>query len=246
MKEATSGAVQPSGNGKPLMSSGIPEMSPIETDSAGRPAEAPVLLEALDSIHHDAPLDLTTDLLETTSVTALELPSIGAAEAVPTVAFDLARDEPPDVGDAQSGFLVAEASAAMSDSSSVDQSAVEDADQLSPVTTQPASLRDEQILPVEAPQGRPVNPTWLPASLAFTQTVFQMNATAWNYARGESEATLAHLRALSHARTPSQAIDLQAREMTRALDAAFRFGEALAAPSRQLLTGAGLQPNAAA
>jgi hypothetical protein len=134
----------------------------------------------------------------------------------------------------------------MSDSSNVDQSAVEDADQLSPVTTQAASLRDEQLRPVEASQGRPVSPTWLPASLTFAQTVFQMNAIAWNYARGESEARLAYLRALSHPRTASQAVDLQAREMTRALDAAVRFGEAFVAPTRQLLTGSGLQSKAAA
>jgi hypothetical protein len=34
--------------------------------------------------------------------------------------------------------------------------------------------------------------------------------------------------------------------MTRALEAAVHFGEALAAPGRQLLTGFGLQPNAPA
>jgi hypothetical protein len=62
MEEATSGAVQPSGDSEPLNSSGLPEMAPIDTGSVGRPAEAPVLLEALDSIHHEAPVDLTTDL----------------------------------------------------------------------------------------------------------------------------------------------------------------------------------------
>jgi hypothetical protein len=73
-----------------------------------------------------------------------------------------------------------------------------------------------------------------------------MNVTAWAYARSESEATLAYLQALRGARTPSQVIDLQTREMTRALEAAVRFGEALAAPGHQLLTGWKLRRNAAA
>lgn len=245
MKEATSGAVPPSGNSEPLMSSNRPEMPPIQ-DSATHPAEAPVLLEALDSIQHEAPVDLTTDLLETTSATALELPSVGAAEIVPTIASDDAGDEAASADDAQSAAVLAEAPATMTDISSVDQSAVEEADQPLPVTTEPASLRDEQLRPAEAPQSRPVSHTFWPASPGFTRTVFQMNVTAWAYARSESEATLAYLQALSRARTPSQVVDLQAREMTRALDAAVRFGEALAAPGRQLLTGSGLQPKAAA
>jgi hypothetical protein len=245
MKEATSGAVQPSGNSEPLMSSNIPEMPPIQ-DSATHPAEAPVLLEGLDSIQREAPVDLTTDLLETTSATALELPSVGAAEIEPTIALEVAGDEAAGADDAQSAALLAEVPAAMTDTNSVDQSAVEGADQPLSVTTEPASLRDHQPRPAEASQDRPVSHTFWRASPNFTQTVFQMNVTAWAYARSESEATLAFLQALGRARTPSQIIDLQTREMTRALDAAVQFGEALTAPGRQLLTGSGLQPNAAA
>jgi hypothetical protein len=245
MKEAVPGAVQPSGNSEPLMSSGIPEVMPIE-DSATHPAEAPGLLEALESIHHEAPIDLTTDLLETTSATALELPSVGADEVVPTIALDGARDEATSVDDAKSGALLAEAPALVSDTNSVDQSAVEDTDQSLPATTHPASLRDEQLRPAETPQSSPVSHMLWPASPNFTQSLFQMNVMAWAYARSESEATLAYLQALSRARTLSQAVDLQTREMTRAFEAAVHFGEALAAPGRQLLTGFGRQPNAAA
>ncbi|MGH1572042.1 hypothetical protein ACRAWG_16835 [Methylobacterium sp. P31] len=243
MKGAAPDAAQPSERGAALALSGTPEMPPIDGESVGNPVETPVLLGASDAVHHDAPVDLTTDLLETTSFTALDLPSAGAAEVAPTVALDLARDEPAGVGDAQSGALVADAPAAMGDITGHDQSAAEIVNQLPPATTKPASLLDEQLRPVEAPHGRPVSPTWLPASLTFSQTLVQMNVTAWNYARGECEARLAYLRALSHARTVSQAVDLQACEMTRALEAAVRFGEALAAPTRQLLTGSALQPN---
>jgi hypothetical protein len=221
-------------------------MPAIDTDSAGHPAEGPVLLEALDSIYHEAPIDLTTDLLETTSATALELPSVGAAEIVSTIYPEVARDEAASVDGAQSGALSADAPTTMSGISSVDQSAGEVADQPLPVTTQPASLRDEQLRPAEAPQDRPVSHTLWPASPNFTRTVLRMNVTAWAYARSESEATLAYLQALGRARTPSQVIDLQTREMTRALEAAAHFGEALAAPGRQLLTASGFWPNAAA
>jgi hypothetical protein len=201
--------------------------------------------------HHrpEPPITFTgirTDLLETTSATALELPSAGAAEAVLTISPDVAGDEAANVDEAQSGALLAEAPAAMSDTNSVDQPAVEDADQTSPVITQLASLRDQQLRPAEASQDRFVSRTFWPASPNFTRTVFQMNVTAWAYARSESEATLAYLQALRGARTPSQVIDLQTREMTRALEAAVRFGEALAAPGHQLLTGWKLRRNAAA
>lgn len=245
MKGAAPDAAQPSESSAALAFSGTPEMPPIDGELVGHPVETPVLPEALDSIHHDAPVDLTTDLLETTSATALELSSIGVAEVEPTVALDLARDEPASVGDAQSGSLVADAPSAMSDITGHDQSAAKIVNQLLPAPTKPASLLDEQLRPVEVPQGRPVSPTWLPASVTFAQTVFQMNVTVWNYARGESEARLAYLGALSHARTASQAVDLQAREMARALEAAVRFGEALAAPTRQLLTGSAPQANVA-
>ncbi|MGH1573450.1 hypothetical protein ACRAWG_25805 [Methylobacterium sp. P31] len=221
-------------------------MPPIDTDSATNPAEAPVLLEALASIHDEASVDLTADLLETTSATALELPSVGAAEIAPTISPDVSGDEAARIDHAKSAALLAEAPAAMSDISGVDQSAVEDADQPLPVTTEPTSLRDDQLRPAEASQDRPVSHTLWLASPNFTQTVFQMNVTAWAYARSESEAALAYLQALSRARTPSQVFDLQTREMTRAINAAARFGEALAGPGRQLLTGSGLQPNAAA
>ncbi|MGW8788749.1 hypothetical protein, partial [Heyndrickxia sporothermodurans] len=220
-----------------LMSTGTPEMLRIDRDALEHSLDAPVLLEVLASIHEKASVDVATDLLETTSATALELPSIGAAEVAPTAALDLGRDESASFGDAQPGSLLADAPAATNCISSVDQSAVEGGDRRLPVTTHPMSLRDAQLQPAEPPQGRAVSHTWLPASLTFVQTVFQMNMMAWSYAHGESEAALAHLRALSHARTPFQAIDLQAREMTRSLDAAVRLGEALAAPSRQLLTG---------
>lgn len=245
MKEAVPGAVQPSVNSEPLTSPGIPVI-PRAEDSATHPAEAPVLLEALDSIHHEAPVDLKTDLLETTSATALELPSFGAAEIVPTIAPEVARDEAASGEDAQSGLLSAQAPGVMSDINSFGQSAVEDADQPLPVSTKPASLREHQLRPADSPQDRPESHTLWPASPNFTQTVFQMNVTAWVYARTESEAALAYLQALSRARSPSQVFDLQTCEMTRVFGAAVRFGEALAAPGRQLLTASGIQPNARA
>src|SRR3954469_7008278 len=100
MKEPAPGAAQPSKSGAVLMSSGTPEMLPVDRDALGHPLDAPVLLKALASIHDKASVDVATDLLETTSVTALELPSNCAAEVAPTVALDLARDELASVGDA--------------------------------------------------------------------------------------------------------------------------------------------------
>jgi hypothetical protein len=173
MKEAVPGAVQPGGNSEPLMSSGIPEVLPIE-DAATHPAEASVLLEALESIHHEA----SADLIETTSATALELPSVDADEVVPTNALVGAGDEAASVNDAQSGAHLAEAPSVVSDTNSVNQSTVEDADQPLPVTTQPASLRDEQLRPAQARQSRPVSHVLWPASPNLTQSVYQMNVAA--------------------------------------------------------------------
>src|SRR4051794_1455940 len=51
--------------------------------------------------------------------------------------------------------------------------------------------------------------------------------TVWSYLRQEGEAALAHLRALSGAKSPAQLMELQASEMARALGAALNLGQDL-------------------
>ncbi|WP_162560549.1 phasin family protein [Methylobacterium durans] len=56
----------------------------------------------------------------------------------------------------------------------------------------------------------------------------------WSYLRKESEAAVAHFRALSSAKSPTDALALQAQEMSRTLNAALSLGQDLAG----LTTGA--------
>ena len=72
----------------------------------------------------------------------------------------------------------------------------------------------------------------LNTSLSVARTAIEANMVLWSYMRDEGEAALAHMRALSGAKSPSDVMDLQARELSRALGAARTLG-------RELATGAG-------
>src|SRR4051812_17450463 len=78
-------------------------------------------------------------------------------------------------------------------------------------------------------RGRSAHPAQTLASpLGLARTVDQANATVWSYLGKEGEAALAHLRALSGAKSPTELMNLQASEMARALGTALNFGQDLA------------------
>lgn len=233
-KEAADGAGQVSTSGELLPSSGLPEMPPIETDPATHRADNPILIETSASVHHEAAAELTTELLETASISALELALAGAAERDADVAPDVAVD--------RAGQVRPEAHR---DDASIPVSEPADL-ALQPVTTAAASPHGSQLHTGEALQLPEASYTPPPTSLTFAQAALQMNTIAWEHFRAESAARLACLQALGSTRTPSQIIDLQTREMMRALDAAVRFGEAFAAPVRELLAPSKIPPKAAA
>ena len=56
------------------------------------------------------------------------------------------------------------------------------------------------------------------------------------YLRSEGDAALTHLRALSSAKSPADAFDLQAQEMARALGAALELGQDLGKAAAGLTT----------
>ncbi|GEP07875.1 hypothetical protein MOX02_59130 [Methylobacterium oxalidis] len=64
--------------------------------------------------------------------------------------------------------------------------------------------------------------------LNVARAAVQANVTVWSYLRKESEAAVAHFRALSSVKSPTDAVALQAREMARAVDAALSLGQDLA------------------
>ncbi|WP_041928827.1 hypothetical protein [Methylorubrum extorquens] len=220
-------------------------MLPIADDMASNLANVPALLDAVDLAHNEAAAGLTAELLQTTSVSALELPLVGAAERDDPAAAGVARNEGGSVGDAELEARLTEASTTVSELAEVDQPAAEVAHKSLPMATPPTSLHEEQPRPAKVLQRHALSHTLHLAPLTFTQIALQMNVAAWAYAHSENGAALTYLRALSRARTPPQVIDLQTRAMTRALDAAARLGEALAALTQQLLTGSGLQRTAA-
>ena len=244
LKEVVPGSAQGHHNNQASVPSGTREMLPTASDAAPE-GNVPARLGDMDLVHDEVAAGLTAELLETTSVRALDLPLAGTPAGEALAAPEVAHVD-GGAGDAEPEPLPAEASASASELADLDKSAAEVAGQSLPETTPPVSLHDEQPLRAEIPGSRTAGHTPRSAPLTITQTALQMNMTAWAYVRGESEAGLAYLQALSQARTPTQVIDLQTREMTRALDAAVRFGEAFAAPTRQLLTGSPLQPKAAA
>ena len=237
MKEAPSGMGQSHENGASPSSSGVPEMPSFETDPVTHRVDTPVVAEALASVHDEAAVDLTTELLETTSVSALELHPAQTTERDAVAAPDVAGDVSASSGGTQSEPPFEDVPISVSEPANLD---------LQSVTPSAASPYDGQVHPIEAPQSFAVSSTPAAASLTFTQAAVQMNAVAWEHFRAEGEAMLTCLQALGRAQTPSQVIDLQTREMSRALEAAVRFGEAFAAPARQILTATGIWPKDAA
>jgi len=70
--------------------------------------------------------------------------------------------------------------------------------------------------------------TTLVSPLALARAAVEAHVTVWSYLRKEGEAALAHMRALSTVTSPSEVVDRQASEMTRALRAALSLGQDLA------------------
>ncbi|WP_144769207.1 hypothetical protein [Methylobacterium dankookense] len=244
LKEVVPGATEGHHNNQASVPSGALQALPTASDPAPE-GNVPAWLGDMDLVQDEVAVGLTAELLETTSVRALDLPLAGTPAGNALAAPEVSHVD-GSAGDADPEPFPAEASASASELADLYKSAAEVADQSLPETTLPVSLHDEQPLRAEMLRSRTVGHTPRSAPLTITQTALQMNMTAWAYVRSESEAGLAYLQALSQARTPIQVIDLQTREMTRALEAAVRFGDAFAAPTRQLLTGSELQPKSAA
>jgi hypothetical protein len=91
-----------------------------------------------------------------------------------------------------------------------------------------ANSQDDVSVGASSWRGRPTSQVRAIAGpLELAHTAVQANVTVWSYLRKEGDAALAHLRALSRATSPTDFMDLQVSEMTRAHRAALRLGQDL-------------------
>ncbi|MER2268195.1 phasin family protein [Methylobacterium oxalidis] len=98
-----------------------------------------------------------------------------------------------------------------------------------------AAAQGKGAQPASGWRGRaPAQAEALAGPLSLARAAVEANVTVWSYLRKESEAAVAHFRALSSAKSPTDALALQAHEMSRALNAALSLGQDLAG----LTTGA--------
>jgi hypothetical protein len=119
------------------------------------------------------------------------------------------------------------------------------AESRNPVSTQPAitsdaSSQDEVSVGASSQKGRATTQAGaLAGPLELARTAIEANVTVWSYLRKEGEAALAHLRALSGAKSPTELMDLQASEMTRALGSALNLGQDLIKTAGHIAEGPG-------
>jgi hypothetical protein len=112
-----------------------------------------------------------------------------------------------------------------------DETLVESRTSVPPETavTSDASSQDDVSVGASSWRGRATSQVRaLAGPLELAHTAVQANVTMWSYLRKEGDAALAHLRALSRARSPADFMDLQIGEMTRAHGAALKLGQDLA------------------
>ena len=212
-------------------------------DRAPGQREATGLLAVDGSGQPEPEPSLMTGLLDSASVSALQLNPAVAAEAtsggspetvgLPVSAIAALQDVTSLSGQAPSDAKPQDATAGLQGSGSEQGEATESAS----FPALDTSAQEALVDPTQAPQG----PQQLPApspmppedvvhagETELMRTLLQANLALWSYLRGEGEAALAHLHALSGARSPAEAMDLQAREVTRALGTALNLGQELA------------------
>jgi hypothetical protein len=112
-----------------------------------------------------------------------------------------------------------------------------------PVVTSDASSRDEVSAGASSWRGHTTThagPLVSPYELA--RTAVEANVTVWSYLRKEGDAALAHLRALSRAKSPTDFMDLQVSELARAHGAALKLGQDLVNAAGHIAEGPGSAP----
>jgi hypothetical protein len=101
--------------------------------------------------------------------------------------------------------------------------------QLEPTAASPAIQRDETVGAASHRAGGPLSQTERPVdTMHFMRSAVEVNVAVWSYLHNEGRASFAYLEALSRANSPTSALDLQTREMTRALDAYIEVSRTIA------------------
>ena len=224
-------------------------------DEASKPAGVPEPLAVVAPDQHEHEPPLATELLETVSATAIQLHPTGPAEATSAPGESRPSDDPGEAEASQEAASVPHAALADSTPAYADvalaadekdagaQSTAGSADRVvnetlaesrTPVSPQPAVISDASSQEggsagASSWRGRATNQAGaLAGPLGLARTAIEANVTVWSYLRKEGEAALAHLRALSGAKSPTELMDLQASEMARALGSALNLGQDLA------------------
>ena len=240
-----------------VIGSASPHHAPVD------PSIAAVLAVA-EADQHEPARQLAAELLETVSTSAIQLHPAEAAELVATAPSDDASNNngevvsqqlAPALDDTSAGseplhvenaLLAEEQTATVQDSAapaeltaslSLDEVNTPhqrhqteiDADSQSAVN---ASAGDQEGLATFETEA-------LDTSLAAAHTAVEANVMLWSYLRAESAAALSHMRALSSASSLTDIMDLQARELSRALGAAQTLGRELAAGAGKLISKLG-------
>jgi hypothetical protein len=223
-------------------------------DVTSKPA---LLSEALavvvpDQHEHESPL--ATELLETVSTTSIQLHPTGPAEPASAPgesgpSADLGEAEasraaisvpPAAPGDTTPAYTEAALAAdepdldpqgpAVPAGMVPDETSVESRNSVSPqdAIVPDASSEDEVSVGASRWRGRATSQVRaLAGPLEFAHAAVRANVTVWSYLRKEGDAALAHLRAVSRAKSPTDLMDLQVSEMTRAHGAALKLGQDL-------------------
>lgn len=205
----------------------------LDKASSEHAVDAPVAPEISAAVPDEAAPDLTAELLATTSASAIEASVAGPVEVSPMVDSGTAHSEPGSATDVEPAASLADAASATAGSIGSDQPEIEVAEQPMALA-QPTISQDDELQPIGAPHRHEKREPPPSALLTFAQAASWMNRVTWEHMRAESEASVAYLQAVGQARTPFEMIDLQTREVIRALNAAIRFGQVLAAPAREI------------
>lgn len=219
------------------------------------------VLAVADAVQHEPARHLATELLETVSTNAIQLHPAESTDPMPTASEDHVENgsektvskEPASIPDA----------ASTSPEPSHNESALVEEEQTdrapgsaAPAEPAPALAFDEGISPYQPQQTRADTSSQdavdagarsregrassqaeaLGSPFALARTAVEANVAVWSYLRKEGEAALAHVRALSSARSPADIMDLQAREMNRALGATQSLGRELADAAGKLMS----------
>ncbi|TFZ61328.1 Phasin [Methylorubrum sp. Q1] len=192
----------------------VPETAEVQAAEAAEPPADDAAVEAVEASGEPAPAEPQSD-----------------ADEQPDKSSDTSPEETVTAASEQAPALSAEPATIASEAVETVETATET---LAQTALLPTTLAETKPSDDARPKRHSVR---IGVNFAFAPTLApltEINAKLFAFARGESEAVLAHFQALAQAKSPAEAIRLQVTEMQRAADASLSCFSAIVRSANRL------------